>query len=154
MNALIKISIWLGITLLIACTAATIPAVEEIKETVSVKADLGPLLETYHQEYLKFHPIEATYAGDSRYNDQFPNLISKEYIAKKRAFYANTLEDLHQFDKSQLSPTDQMSYEILNWDCEIALASAVRRDELTPVDQMWSTNLTMAVCEWGFCPAF
>ena len=142
MNSLIKISIGLGISLLIACTSATIP-VEEEKGITSIKADLGPLLEKYHQEYLKLHPIEATYAGDTRYNDQFPNLISKEYIARKRAFYAKTLEDLHQFDKSQLSLNDQMSYDILNWECEIALASAVKRAELTPVDQMWTTNLTM-----------
>jgi len=142
MNTIIKISIWLGLSMLFACTSATIPA-EKDKGTASIKTDLDPLLEKYYQEYLKLNPVEATYAGDTRYNDQFPNLISKEYIAKKRAFYANTLEDLHQFDRSQLSPTDQMSYDILNWDCEIALASAVRRGELTPVDQMWSTNLTM-----------
>lgn len=143
MSSILKISVGLGISILIACAKPTLPIEKETPTTTIQKAELGPLLENYYQEYLKYHPIEATYAGDTRYNDQFPNLISKEYIAKRRAFYAKTLEDLRQFDKAQLSPNDQMSYDILNWECEIALASAVKRAELTPVDQMWSTNLTM-----------
>jgi len=101
------------------------------------------LLNNYHEEYLKLNPLEATFSGDARYNDQFPNVISKPYIVKAKAFYTGILESLGQVDRTTLSANDQMSYDILAWQSDVALDGFSLRKELTPIDQMWSTNLTM-----------
>ena len=105
------------------------------------KIDLSTILETYHQDYLKLNPLNATFAGDSRYNDVFPNFNSKEYLKEYQTFYEKTLQTLAEIDKNQLSENDKMSYSILKWDCEIALQELEGRYELTPIDQMWSANL-------------
>jgi len=105
--------------------------------------DFNTLLENYHEAYLKLNPLEATFAGDTRYNDQFPNTISKSNIVKAKAFYTGILESLSQVDRSTLSANDQMSNDILAWQSDVALDEFSLRKELTPIDQMWSTNLTM-----------
>ena len=109
--------------------------------TSAKKVDLSTILETYHQDYLKLNPVNATFAGDSRYNDVFPDFNSKAYLADYRSFYTKTQQTLADIDKNQLSATDKMSYDILKWDCEIALKDLDGRYELTPIDQMWSANL-------------
>jgi hypothetical protein len=38
------------------------------------------MLEEYYQEGLKLNPIEATFQGDNRYNNSFPNFLSDDYV--------------------------------------------------------------------------
>ncbi|MCB0278795.1 MAG: DUF885 domain-containing protein, partial [Calditrichaeota bacterium] len=47
------------------------------------------MLEDYHEGQLKLYPLNATFAGDNRYNDLFPNSISSEFLAKEQSFYQN-----------------------------------------------------------------
>ena len=134
MNQIIKASFLFLLVGFFACKT-------DSPTSTNQKVDLSTILETYYQDYLKLNPLEATFAGDSRYNDVFPNFNSKEYLAEYRAFYTKTQQTLADIDKNQLSANDQMSYDILKWDCDIALQEVAGRYELTPIDQMWSANL-------------
>ena len=87
--------------------------------------------------------MSATSAGDHRYNDQFPNVISESYMTGAKAFYQETIDELKSYDRSALSANDQMSYDILKWECEVASEGMEFPFELTPIDQMWSVNLYM-----------
>ena len=138
MNQIIKASFMLLLVSLFACKSDTSTS---NSLTSAKKVDLSTILETYHQDYLKLNPLNATFAGDSRYNDVFPDFNSKAYLADYRSFYTKTQQTLTDIDKNQLSATDKMSYDILKWDCEIALKDLDGRYELTPIDQMWSANL-------------
>ncbi len=100
-------------------------------------------LQDYYEAYLQQNPMSATSAGDHRYNDQFLNVISESYLEESKAFYQQTLADLQGYDRSELGQKDQMSYDILQWECEIALDNQKFPFELTPIDQMWSVNLYM-----------
>ena len=78
----------------------------------SKTVDLGVLFENYYQGTLELYRINATYQGDSRYNDTLPNFLSDEFKAKEKAFYTSYLNDLNQFEDSSLSEEALLSKNI------------------------------------------
>lgn len=126
---------------IIACTKTTETTEETTVEGDSTK--LKALLSEYHDERLRFYPLEATYAGDNRYNDTLPNNISEQYLEKLEAFYTKYKSQLQELDRNQLSDNDQMSYDILSWECDINLESFKYPTHLTPIDQFWSLHISM-----------
>lgn len=111
------------------------------------KADRGPafdsLLAQYHEERFKFSPIEATLAGDNRYNDTLPNDISLAYREKLRDFYNRYREQLESFDRNSLSENQQLSYDVLLRECDINTASLNFKDYLMPINQFSSLPLSI-----------
>lgn len=101
------------------------------------------LLENYYEAGLKFNPISATFAGDNRYNDKFPNLLSSKYKFELKKHYSEYLASLAATDDADLSESEKLTKEVLKWDCEINLAELKYKKDLTPIDQMWSVNLMM-----------
>ena len=109
----------------------------------SKTVDLGVLFENYYQGTLELYRINATYQGDSRYNDTLPNFLSDEFKAKEKAFYTSYLNDLNQFEDSSLSQEALLSKNILKWECEMALQGMEFLKDQMPIDQMWGFQLTM-----------
>lgn len=101
------------------------------------------MLNDYYEEDLKLNPLKATMAGDNRYNNSFPNSLSDEHQAAVKAYYSKYLEQLQQFKDAELSESEQLSKTILQWECEINLNRLNFREDLQPIDQMWSVNLMM-----------
>lgn len=99
------------------------------------------MLDEYYEEGLKLNPIKATFAGDNRYNNSFPNTLSEEYATKIKAYYTNYLDQLSQYNDDDLSESEQMSKAVLKWDCDINIQRLTFRQDLFPIDQMWTVNL-------------
>ena len=110
-------------------------------ETKSIASDFATLLEDYNEEGYALEPMTATSAGDSRYNDAFPNFLSSDYKAKKKAYYKSYKKKLSKIDKSALNDTEKMSFDVLNWDIDINMEAMLFKKDLMPIDQMWSRNL-------------
>lgn len=102
---------------------------------------LDKLLDRYYEDRLKLYPLEATVAGDHRYDDQLPNNITEAYRAQVKGFYTSYLEQLHQYDRNSLSAEEKTSYDVLEWECEINLANLAFPSELLPVNQFESLHL-------------
>ncbi len=96
---------------------------------------LDSLLSHYQQERLPLYPLEATTAGDPRYNDLLPNTISQAYRSTLRDFYTKYKTQLQAYDPAKLSDTERMSYQILQWECDINLEELQYHTELMPIDQ-------------------
>jgi uncharacterized protein (DUF885 family) len=96
---------------------------------------IDSLLTRYYEQRLPLNPIEATTAGDPRYNDLLPNSISQAHINTLKAFYARYKSLLQQFDRKTLSEKDQASYDILQWECDINLEDLQFHTELMPINQ-------------------
>ncbi|MBV1888190.1 MAG: DUF885 domain-containing protein, partial [Urechidicola sp.] len=95
----------------------------------------------YNEEGYALHPMNATNAGDNRFNDQFPNSLSEEFAAKEKAYYSKYKNALASIDDAQLTETEKMSKAVLQWDCKINLEEFNFSKNLIPIDQMWSVNL-------------
>ncbi len=117
---------------------------KETKTENNVSAAFNKMLDNYYQEGLKLNPLNATFSGDTRYNDSFPNFLSDEYTAELKTYYTNYKEKASKFDDADLSETEKMSKDILLWECNINLeALTFKNSTYFPIDQMWSVNLMM-----------
>ncbi|MBR9846219.1 MAG: DUF885 domain-containing protein, partial [Algicola sp.] len=129
--------------------AISFSACKKDKETTKTEAMTEPnasfatVLENYHEEGLKLNPLNATSAGDNRYNDQLPNFLSDEYTRNLKDYYSNYKSKINTFDDSVLSESQQLSKQILNWECDINLESFKFNEDLTPINQMWTLQLSI-----------
>ena len=99
------------------------------------------LLEAYNEERLRLNPLEATFLGDNRYNDRLTNTISVPYRANARDFYTRISGQLDETDRAGLNPTQQVSYDVLRWECDINLEALEFREDLLPLDQFSGFHL-------------
>ncbi len=134
--------------LLFAFSLLLISCKKEVKKdpTVSTTENttFNQLLKDYNEGKLALNPLNATFAGDNRFNDQFPNTLSDEYRLKTKNFYTNYKAKLGDFKDSSLTESQQMSKAVLDWDCDMALSqNSFKNDVLMPINQMWTVNLIM-----------
>jgi uncharacterized protein (DUF885 family) len=99
------------------------------------------LLSNYNEESYKLFPLNATFAGDNRYNDQLPNDLTDEFKDSLKSFYSDTKNSLSKFNDVDLTDSEKMSKDVLTWDCDINLERLNFREDLTPINQMWTMNL-------------
>jgi uncharacterized protein (DUF885 family) len=118
------------------------PTKSDSNRDVDLKNEVfAELLENFKEEGYALNPMVATGAGDTRFNSAFPNFLSSEYKAKKKAYYKTYKAKLAEIDVESLSATEQMSLAVLNWDIDINLEAMGFKKDLMPIDQMWSKNL-------------
>ncbi|WCO00766.1 DUF885 domain-containing protein [Psychroserpens ponticola] len=101
------------------------------------------VLSNYYETSLKQNPLNATSAGDSRFNDRLPNFLSDDYAKQIKAFYQKYKTKMNSFSDNELSPSQQLSKEILNWECDIILQGLSFNEDLMPINQMWTLQLTI-----------
>lgn len=124
------------------CFQACRPTTSNTKATEPLPP-IEVLFETYHEERLRHFPLDATFAGDNRYNDILPNNITEAFRDSLRAFYNNYKKQLLRYDQTELSKNDKMSYDILMWECDINLEGLTFPAHFLPIDQFWTMQLTI-----------
>ncbi len=113
------------------------------KSTPSDKGSAATVFDDYYKERMKLFPFEATANGVNDYNDQFPIDIADSYRDSVGRFYAKYKAALAKMDADKLNENDKMSYEILNWDLDIAIEALKFQDNLMPVNQFSSKTLDL-----------
>ena len=113
------------------------------KKTAKIQSEFDLMVNNYYEEGLKLNPINATYAGDNRFNDSFPNFLSDEYREALKAYYSRYLENLSRYNLSTLTDNQKISKEVLKWECQTNLKELSFRKDYFPIDQMWTVNLVM-----------
>jgi uncharacterized protein (DUF885 family) len=109
--------------------AATRPA-----ETKAQRLDR--LYAEYWEELLKLNPIQATFQGDPRYNDQMPDFFSAEFRDQARSFTERWIERIEAVGADGLSGQDLLSYQIFLQDARESIESDKYPGWMLPVDQM------------------
>jgi uncharacterized protein (DUF885 family) len=104
---------------------------------------LQELFENYYQERLAFFPLEATGAGDNRYNNILPNEGSQDYLKKICAVYTKYQKALTNFNPQNLTSEDRISYYILKDILNRELEAKKFHREYMPFAQFFSLPLTM-----------
>ena len=133
-NALYVIAV---IMLAISCSKS------EKQEAFVEQPGLDSLLAAFYQDYLKFAPLNATIIGDNRYDDKLPNTITAAYREELKTLYSRYRDELTSYDRNSLTEADKMNYDILLWECDIALESLKFKDYLMPVNQFSSMHLNV-----------
>ncbi|MRS62249.1 DUF885 domain-containing protein [Larkinella terrae] len=112
------------------------------QENTASNTDFAKTVDDYYEERLKLFPIEATYQGDNRYNDQLPNSNSQEFLDRTKNFYAESLKKLTAFDREKLPDQDKISYDILKRELELQLEQFTYHLEYVPFSQFEGLTLT------------
>jgi uncharacterized protein (DUF885 family) len=112
-------------------------------------APVNELFDRYYEDRLKLFPLDATLAGDYRYNDLLNIDISDSFRIQERSFYSKYLDDLKKYDRAGLSENEQISYDILKWECESHLQELKFPFNLMPVNQIFSLHLLIGQLAGG-----
>jgi uncharacterized protein (DUF885 family) len=99
---------------------------------------LNALYADFWEENLKLYPVNATFAGDPRYNAELPNFLSAEYIGRTRAFHQKYLDAARAIGADGLTGQDRLSYDIFTLNRESELEALQFPDELLPIDQFYN----------------
>ena len=101
-------------------------------------AQLNTMYAEFWEENLKLNPVNATFAGDPRYNAELPNIFAKEFEDQSRAFEKKYLERARAIGSEGLTGQDRLSYEIFTLNRESALEEYEFPDRLLPIDQFYN----------------
>ncbi len=112
-------------------------------KTISDKAAyLDRLYAQYWEESLKHNPLAATYQGDPRYNNQMPNVLSREYRDSSRDFTTGWLEKVESVGAEGLEGQDLLSWQIFVQDAQDELAGQKFPSWMQPVNQFYNIAST------------
>lgn len=110
---------------------------------------LNAILENYYQDKMKYFPIDATFAGENKYNNLLPNYLDDAVIGQIKAFFTKYKNEIAKFDDADLSNNDKMSKALLTWECNINLEGYNYHEELLPINQFQSIPLTIGQLAGG-----
>ena len=106
--------------------------------TVTTAAELDALYAEYWEESLKLNPINATFIGDKRYNDQLPNFLSADYRKQVAESNRRWLQRLQGLDVSKVEGQARLSYDILVESLQEQIAGEAFPDWQQPINQFFS----------------
>ncbi|GAB2516059.1 DUF885 domain-containing protein [Lysobacter humi (ex Lee et al. 2017)] len=121
--------------------AVALPALAQAPQAATQQSKaqrLNALYEQYWEESLKLNPLQATFQGDPRYNDQLPDFGSKQFRDEARAFTERWLKTIEAVGPEGLSGQDLLSYEIFVRDARNSLEGERFPGWMMPVNQMGS----------------
>ncbi len=82
---------------------------------------LFALFEDADERSLALNPMSALFRGDMRYADRLGDYLTDEYSDASRADAQQNLRQLGQIDRSALNETDQLAYDVFEYDQRLAL---------------------------------
>jgi uncharacterized protein (DUF885 family) len=107
-----------------APVAVAAPEVQPAQSSASAKQALDNLFKASDEDNLRRNPLGALFRGDMRYAGELGDNITDAYFAAERAADENELRQLLAIDRSQLSPTDRIAYDVFKRQKEISLRSS------------------------------
>jgi uncharacterized protein (DUF885 family) len=93
------------------------------------------IVNDYYEAGLALRPLAATQKGDNRFNDILPNTISAAYLKDVHNYNVKFKKQLASFKKSNLSSSDKVTLDIINFQIELALEREQFHLELMPFNQ-------------------
>ncbi|MBW7931358.1 MAG: DUF885 domain-containing protein [Gammaproteobacteria bacterium] len=95
---------------------------------------LRELVEDWYEDYLRLHPVSATFIGDHRYDAELA-IPDAAHEAALLALHKKGLEGLEGINPEELGPADRITREIFAWARRNDLDNAAYPGRLLPLDQ-------------------
>lgn len=136
----LSVSLSLAVVLA-ACSPSAPPAGSDAASPASQAdkaAQLNQLYADYWEGVLKLNPLQATFQGDNRYNDQLPDMGSAEYRRQSHDFTVEWLDKVQKIGDAGLDGQDLLSYRIFVEEQKQSLEGEKFPGWMMPVNQMGS----------------
>lgn len=134
----ICLSVCLALTAgLSACSPAPEPASPPAAaDSQSAAQRLNALYADFWEEGLKLNPLQATFQGDHRFDDQLPDFGAADYRASVRDYQQRWLDAARAIGEDGLQGQDLLSYRVFVAERELALEGERFPGWMLPVSQM------------------
>ena len=110
-------------------------------------AQLEKMYVDYWEAGLKRNPIQATFVGDNRYNDQLPNFFAPSYRSESISLAKDWLKKFQAIDASDLDGQTRLSYDIMLRSLKLEIEGSEFRTDLMPLNQF--NNIIAAFAQLG-----
>ncbi|MHC9084558.1 DUF885 domain-containing protein [Luteimonas sp. RIT-PG2_3] len=120
-----------------AADPAAAPAASA-QDATARAAELTKAYAEFWEETLKLNPVQATFQGDNRYNDQLPDFGSADYRKQMHDFTERWLKRIEGIGSEGLAGQDLLSYEIFVRSAKQSLDAEKFPGWMLPVNQMGS----------------
>ncbi|WP_417356966.1 DUF885 domain-containing protein [Gallaecimonas pentaromativorans] len=107
------------------------------------QVDVTALADQYFEDNLQLNPCMGVYLGDYRFNDQYC-LQTPAHFEAQRALTQKYLDKLAAVDPSRLSGEQRTTFEMLNFDLNLAKDGERFPNELLPINQFYNDFATFA----------
>lgn len=124
--------------------AADAPQTNAVATATTAGQTLNSLAEEYYERLARFEPLAATFNGDNRFDDQLPKTLAPAERAKEAAFFAEIAQRLSSIARDQLNANDAVTYDLLQYETNEAIAISKFDDHLLPLNQMDSVPVSLA----------
>ncbi len=128
----------------LAAEQATTVVTQQTGASAQASKKLNLLADEYYDALARFEPVSASESGDNRFIDQIGRSIAPAERARQFARYKTFLKHLHTIKRDQLNSRDQTSYDILDYELNMALRFEPFPEHLLPLSQMDSMPVTLA----------
>ncbi|NMT36140.1 DUF885 family protein [Stenotrophomonas maltophilia] len=116
---------------------------------VPKQVQLERLYDEYWDASMRLNPLQATFQGESRYNDQLPNILSAAWRQQSHDFTTQWLGKVEKLGSDGLQGQDLLSYEIFVRDARASLAAERYPGWMMPISQYYNIGSIMAILGAG-----
>lgn len=149
-----KAIVALSISMALAMTGCGDKSNSQLNEVDTVKTPVASqeqtveqayllLVDNFFQDQLELEPIYATFVGVNDFNDQFGDGLSDAYLTKRHNLNKRYLAEVKKLDRSQLPADLRLSYDMFTYDRNVALADETFPNHFMPMNQFYSTVISM-----------
>ncbi len=124
------------------------PAEEEVDVSERV-AQLDQLYEAFFEASLELSPLRATFMGDHRWSDRWPNSLSEEHRNRMLEHHETYLAQLREIGSEGLEGQDLLSYRMFESERERAIEGTEYPDHLLPINQFRNPVNTLVMLGSG-----
>ncbi|WP_313273469.1 DUF885 family protein [Stenotrophomonas sp.] len=125
------------------------PARQPLVRQQTKAAQLNRIYDEYWDAAMRLNPLQATFQGDARHNDQLPNILSAAYRQQSHDFSVEWLGKVEKIGPDGLTGQDLLSYEIFVRDARMSLAAEQYPGWMLPVSQYYNLGSIMAILGSG-----
>ncbi len=130
--------------LLAVLTLATVLPVHA--QTTTQNRQLHALFAEEWERGLRESPENASYNGDSRFNDRWTDFSLTAINARQAADRA-ALQALHAIDRKTLSPSDQLDYDTFEWNLQRSVERQKFNEYLQPISHQGGPQTADGIAE-------
>lgn len=116
---------------------------------VPKQVQLERLYDEYWDASMRLNPLQATFQGEPRYNDQLPNILSAAWRQQSHDFTTQWLGKVEKLGSDGLQGQDLLSYEIFVRDARASLAAERYPSWMMPISQYYNIGSIMAILGAG-----
>ncbi len=125
------------------------PASRQPAAPASKASQLERLYEDYWDASMRLNPLQATFQGDARYNDELPNILSAAWRQQSHDFTTEWLGKVEKIGSDGLQGQDLLSYEMFVRDARASLAAEQYPSWMLPISQYYNLGSIMAILGAG-----